>query len=53
MHCDSKKSMTAKDALMTWVNRNLHTSLSGINIRDFAHSWKDGRAFLGLLHTHL
>ncbi|CAF0847703.1 unnamed protein product [Brachionus calyciflorus] len=43
---------TAKNTLMLWVNKNLQ-SYPNLYIKDFSHSWKNGRALLALLHQFI
>jgi hypothetical protein len=43
--------ITAKEALKLWVDKHLE-DYNGIDVNDFAHSWKDGKAFLAILHRH-
>jgi hypothetical protein len=46
------KEATAKDALMLWVNKHLDV-YPNIKVKDFSHSWKDGKALLGILNRHM
>ena len=47
----SDKEHSAKEALMLWVQRNLE-GYPGIVVKDFTHSWRDGKAFIAILHRH-
>lgn len=46
------KDVIAKDALINWANKHLE-NMNGINVNDFSHSWRDGKAFLGILQRHM
>ena len=45
------KDLTAKEALMLWVHKHLE-GYPGIFVKDFSHSWRDGKAFLAIMHRH-
>jgi len=39
---------------MLWVNKNLDGYPCGKTlVKDFSHSWRDGKAFLNILHRYL
>ena len=42
---------TVKDALLLWCQRMVE-GYPGITIKDFTRSWRDGHAFLAILHRH-
>jgi hypothetical protein len=44
-------NITAKEALLLW-SRRMCAGYPGVHIRDFTHSWRDGLAFLAILHRH-
>lgn len=52
--------MIAKDALINWANKHLEQAVamngehsSTLNVQDFSHSWRDGKAFLGILNRYM
>jgi hypothetical protein len=48
------REVKAKEGLMLWVNKNLlQDGSSPKPIKDFSHSWRDGKAFLSILNRHL
>lgn len=46
------KEASAKDTLMNWANQTLDC-YPGLEIKDFSHSWKNGKALLGILHRFM
>lgn len=46
-----QEDITAKDALLLWSRRTTD-GYPGVRIRDFSSSWRDGRAFLSILHRN-
>jgi len=42
---------SAKDALLLWSQRMVD-GYAGVCINDFSTSWRDGKAFLAILHRH-
>lgn len=44
-------TVSARDALLVW-SRRVVAGYPGICIKDFSHSWRDGLAFLAILHRH-
>ena len=42
---------SAKEALLLWSRRTVE-GYPGVHIKDFTHSWRDGKAFLSILHRH-
>ena len=45
------KDVIARDALLTWTNK--HLEILRMSVNDFSVSWKDGKAFLGILYRHM
>lgn len=46
-----QEDITAKDALLLWSRRTTE-GYPGVKIRDFSSSWRDGKAFLSILHRN-
>ncbi|CAG5131558.1 unnamed protein product, partial [Candidula unifasciata] len=46
-----QEDITAKEALLLWSRRTTD-GYPGVKIRDFSSSWRDGRAFLSILHRN-
>ncbi len=36
---------------MLWVHKHLE-GYPGIFVKDFSHSWRDGKALLAIMHRH-
>lgn len=36
---------------MLWVQKHLD-GYNGVQVRDFSHSWRDGKAFIAIMHRH-
>ncbi|KAJ8305394.1 hypothetical protein KUTeg_015939 [Tegillarca granosa] len=45
------EDITAKDALLLWSRRTVE-GYPGVKIKDFSSSWRDGKAFLAILHRN-
>jgi len=45
------EDITAKEALLLWSRRTVE-GYPGVNIKNFTNSWRDGRAFLSIMHRH-
>ena len=43
--------LSAKEALLLWSRRTVE-GYPGVKIKDFTTSWRDGRAFLSIIHRH-
>ncbi|XP_074641306.1 uncharacterized protein LOC141899052 [Tubulanus polymorphus] len=43
--------LSARDALLLWSRRTVE-GYPDLKIRDFTDSWRDGRAFLSIIHRH-
>jgi hypothetical protein len=46
-----QEDITAKEALLLWSRRTVE-GYPGVKIRDFSSSWRDGKAFLSILHRN-
>uniref|UniRef100_A0A2C9K839 Calponin-homology (CH) domain-containing protein n=1 Tax=Biomphalaria glabrata TaxID=6526 RepID=A0A2C9K839_BIOGL len=46
-----QEDITAKEALLLWSRRTTE-GYPGVKIRDFSSSWRDGKAFLSILHRN-
>ena len=40
-----------KPALLEWA-QNVTRDYNGVDVKNFTHSWKDGRAFCAVIHKH-
>lgn len=47
----SEENVTAREALLRWAKKTT-TKYPGVNITDFASSWRDGLGFSALLHRN-
>ncbi|XP_052827049.1 plectin isoform X9 [Octopus bimaculoides] len=45
------ENLTAKEALLLWSRRTTE-GYPGIKVTDFSTSWRDGKAFLSIIHRH-
>lgn len=46
-----QSAVSAREALLLWARRTV-SAYPDIRIRDFSTSWRDGRAFLAVIHRH-
>ena len=44
-------NISARDRLLVW-SRRMVAGYPGVSINDFTHSWRDGLAFLAIIHRH-
>jgi len=44
-------SISAREALLVW-SRRMVSGYPGVTVNDFTQSWRDGLAFLAILHRH-
>lgn len=42
---------SAKEALLLWSRRTTE-GYPSVHIKDFTYSWRDGKAFLSIIHRH-
>ena len=43
--------LSAREALLLWSRRTVE-GYPAVHIKDFSASWRDGKAFLAILHRH-
>lgn len=46
-----QQDISAKEALLLWCRRTLE-GYPDVRIRNFTNSWRDGKAFLSIIHRH-
>lgn len=46
-----QEDISARDALLLWSRRTTE-GYPGVKIKDFSSSWRDGKAFLSIIHRN-
>lgn len=46
-----QEDLSAKEALLLWSRRTVE-GYPGVKVKNFSSSWRDGRAFLSIIHRH-
>ncbi|KAK2164152.1 hypothetical protein LSH36_68g10066 [Paralvinella palmiformis] len=48
---EGQEDLSVRDALLLWCRRTVE-GYPSVHIKDFSSSWRDGKAFLSIIHRH-